>query len=176
MISTLANRKTLLATSLGICFLGRYKPSFKRESNKIKPSIQFAASCACLGSVYAAYRIYSWSSAASDAKSKKKASSASSKNSNNNNNKTRSNANTGTSSTTSKALTSSRVAARKLAAAKKKRPTAAAAASVRTAVINGDDHETVVEVEKTMPSEELLELGLNYMHQAIKSWETALDQ
>jgi hypothetical protein len=31
------------------------------------------------------------------------------------------------------------------------------------------------EQAKNLPAEELLELGLNYLHQAIKSWETALD-
>lgn len=31
------------------------------------------------------------------------------------------------------------------------------------------------EAKKNIPAEELLELGLNYLHQAIKSWETALD-
>lgn len=37
-------------------------------------------------------------------------------------------------------------------------------------------HATITENDvKNIPAEELLELGLNYLTQAIKSWETALD-
>lgn len=45
----------------------------------------------------------------------------------------------------------------------------------RTANVKNSNQQFVGDEDKKLPAEELLELGLNYLTQAIKSWETALD-